>query len=71
MSQIQIKRAALTFSDSDSVSLPQVAPKQLEKSLTQRFFTTARDSVTKILTSAQAVDGRDAFVKVTVTFHLT
>ncbi|TMS19901.1 Unconventional myosin-VIIa [Larimichthys crocea] len=43
--------------------LLEVAPKQLENSLTQRFFTTARDSVTKSLTSAQAVDGRDAFVK--------
>uniref|UniRef100_A0A3Q3VZU9 Uncharacterized protein n=1 Tax=Mola mola TaxID=94237 RepID=A0A3Q3VZU9_MOLML len=43
--------------------LEQVAPKELEKSLTQRSFMTARESVSKALTSAQAVDGRDAFVK--------
>ncbi|XP_070765301.1 unconventional myosin-VIIb [Enoplosus armatus] len=43
--------------------LLEVAPKALEKSLTQRSFMTARESVTKSLTSAQAVDGRDAFVK--------
>lgn len=42
----------------------QVAPKELEKCLTQRSFMTARESVTKALTSDQAVDGRDAFVKV-------
>uniref|UniRef100_A0A671UN64 Myosin VIIB n=1 Tax=Sparus aurata TaxID=8175 RepID=A0A671UN64_SPAAU len=41
----------------------QVAPKELEKCLTQRSFMTARESVTKALTSDQAVDGRDAFVK--------
>uniref|UniRef100_A0A667ZSS2 Si:ch73-194h10.2 n=1 Tax=Myripristis murdjan TaxID=586833 RepID=A0A667ZSS2_9TELE len=35
----------------------------LENSLTQRSFMTARESVTKSLTSAQATDGRDAFVK--------
>lgn len=44
--------------------LPQVDSKELEKSLTQRSFMTATDSVSKVLTSAQAVDGRDAFVKV-------
>ncbi|KAM6939036.1 unconventional myosin-VIIb [Lycodopsis pacificus] len=43
--------------------LLEVEPKALEKSLTQRSFMTARESVTKHLTSAQAVDGRDAFVK--------
>eukprot|EP00064_Thunnus_orientalis_P003654 superscaffoldBa00000309_g3665 len=43
--------------------LLEVDPKALEKSLTQRSFMTARESVTKHLTSAQAVDGRDAFVK--------
>nr|XP_046248311.1 unconventional myosin-VIIa [Scatophagus argus] len=43
--------------------LLEVAPNELEKSLTQRSFMTARESVTKALTSAQAVDGRDAFVK--------
>ncbi|KAI3369062.1 hypothetical protein L3Q82_026031 [Scortum barcoo] len=43
--------------------LLEVAPNLLEKSLTQRSFMTARESVTKPLTSAQAVDGRDAFVK--------
>ncbi|MEQ2206297.1 hypothetical protein XENOCAPTIV_027290 [Xenoophorus captivus] len=42
----------------------QVDPKPLEKCLTQRSVTTARDTVNKPLNSAQAVDGRDAFVKV-------
>ncbi|XP_053177675.1 unconventional myosin-VIIa [Scomber japonicus] len=40
-----------------------VDSKHLGKSLTKRSFLTARESVTKTLTSAQAVDGRDAFVK--------
>lgn len=44
--------------------LPQVDSKELEQSLTQRSFMTATDSVSKVLTSAQAVDGRNAFVKV-------
>lgn len=48
--------------------LPQVDPKALEKSLTQRSFMTAKESVTKPLASAQAVDCRDAFVKVTSLF---
>uniref|UniRef100_A0A4W6DJI1 Myosin VIIBa n=1 Tax=Lates calcarifer TaxID=8187 RepID=A0A4W6DJI1_LATCA len=43
--------------------LLEVDPKALEKSLTQRSLMTTRESVTKSLTSAQAVDGRDAFVK--------
>ncbi|XP_041647355.1 unconventional myosin-VIIa [Cheilinus undulatus] len=43
--------------------LMEVAPKELEKNLTDRSFMTARESVTKHLTSEQAVDGRDAFVK--------
>uniref|UniRef100_A0A668AG22 Si:ch73-194h10.2 n=1 Tax=Myripristis murdjan TaxID=586833 RepID=A0A668AG22_9TELE len=43
--------------------LLEVDPKALENSLTQRSFMTARESVTKSLTSAQATDGRDAFVK--------
>ncbi|XP_051232589.1 unconventional myosin-VIIa [Dicentrarchus labrax] len=43
--------------------LLEVAPKALEKCLTKRSFMTARESVTKALTSVQAVDGRDAFVK--------
>uniref|UniRef100_A0A3Q0RIT2 Myosin VIIB n=1 Tax=Amphilophus citrinellus TaxID=61819 RepID=A0A3Q0RIT2_AMPCI len=43
--------------------LLEVDPKALGKCLTQRSFQTARESVTKSLTSAQAVDGRDAFVK--------
>lgn len=47
-----------------AVLLPQVDPKALGKCLTQRSFQTAREHVTKSLTSAQAVDGRDAFVKV-------
>uniref|UniRef100_A0A3Q1FFD4 Unconventional myosin-VIIb-like n=1 Tax=Acanthochromis polyacanthus TaxID=80966 RepID=A0A3Q1FFD4_9TELE len=43
--------------------LLEVDPNALDKSLTQRSFTTARESVIKGLTSAQALDGRDAFVK--------
>ncbi|XP_029988616.1 unconventional myosin-VIIa [Sphaeramia orbicularis] len=43
--------------------LLEVDPKALETSLTQRSFMTNREIVTKPLTSAQAVDGRDAFVK--------
>ncbi|MEQ2283274.1 hypothetical protein AMECASPLE_009487, partial [Ameca splendens] len=43
--------------------LLEVDPKPLEKCLTQRSVTTARDTVNKPLNSAQAVDGRDAFVK--------
>ncbi|KAM9761609.1 unconventional myosin-VIIb [Menidia menidia] len=43
--------------------LLEVDPKALEKSLTQRSVTTTRETVTKPLTSGQAVDGRDAFVK--------
>lgn len=42
----------------------QVDPKALDKSLTQRSVTTARDTVNKILNPSQALDGRDAFVKV-------
>ncbi|XP_078115998.1 unconventional myosin-VIIb [Sander vitreus] len=54
----------LKSSNSNMASqLLEVDPKALEKSLTQRSFMTARESVTKALTSAQAVDGRDAFVK--------
>lgn len=45
--------------------LPQVNPTELGKCLTQRSFMTARESVTKALTISQAMDGRDAFVKVT------
>uniref|UniRef100_A0AAQ6I8T5 Uncharacterized protein n=1 Tax=Anabas testudineus TaxID=64144 RepID=A0AAQ6I8T5_ANATE len=40
-----------------------VDPKALQKSLIQRSFMTARESVTRSLTCAQAVDGKDAFVK--------
>uniref|UniRef100_A0A3Q2Y1Q6 Unconventional myosin-VIIa-like n=1 Tax=Hippocampus comes TaxID=109280 RepID=A0A3Q2Y1Q6_HIPCM len=43
--------------------LLEVEPKVLEKSLTQSSFMTIRESVSKVLTSAQAQDGRDAFVK--------
>uniref|UniRef100_A0A8C7NEA1 Myosin VIIBa n=1 Tax=Oncorhynchus mykiss TaxID=8022 RepID=A0A8C7NEA1_ONCMY len=46
-----------------AVKLLEVDPKALEKSLTQRSFMTSRESVTKPLTSAQAMDGKDAFVK--------
>lgn len=52
-----------------SILLPQVDPKELEKSLTQRSFMTARESVSKALTSVQAKDGRDAFLKVTLLTH--
>lgn len=43
---------------------PQVNSKELERGLTQRSFMTSRESVTKALTISQAVDGKDAFVKV-------
>uniref|UniRef100_A0A3B3ULE9 Unconventional myosin-VIIa-like n=1 Tax=Poecilia latipinna TaxID=48699 RepID=A0A3B3ULE9_9TELE len=43
--------------------LEQVDPAALEKCLTQRTVTTARDTVNKPLNSDQALDGRDAFVK--------
>ena len=42
----------------------QVDPKALEKSLTQRTVMTIKESVSKTLDSIQAVDGKDAFVKV-------
>lgn len=45
----------------------QVDSKKLEQCLTQRSFMTSRESVTKALTISQAVDGKDAFVKVTLT----
>lgn len=44
----------------------QVDSKKLEKCLTQRSFMTSRENVTKALTISQAVDGKDAFVKVTL-----
>ncbi|XP_035997446.1 unconventional myosin-VIIb [Fundulus heteroclitus] len=43
--------------------LLEVDPKALEKCLTQRSVTTARDTVNKPLNAGQALDGRDAFVK--------
>uniref|UniRef100_A0A3Q2CYC3 Myosin VIIB n=1 Tax=Cyprinodon variegatus TaxID=28743 RepID=A0A3Q2CYC3_CYPVA len=43
--------------------LLEVDPAALEKCLTQRSVTTARDTVNKPLNSEQALDGRDAFVK--------
>lgn len=43
----------------------QVDLKTLDVSLTQRSFMTNRESVSKPLSSDQASDGRDAFVKVT------
>ncbi|XP_058494755.1 unconventional myosin-VIIa [Solea solea] len=43
--------------------LLEVDLKVLENSLIQRSLMTTRESVTKPLTTAQAVDGRDAFVK--------
>uniref|UniRef100_A0A672MLG0 Myosin VIIB n=1 Tax=Sinocyclocheilus grahami TaxID=75366 RepID=A0A672MLG0_SINGR len=46
-----------------AAQLLEVAPNALDVSLTQRSLMTNRESVSKPLTSAQAVDGRDAFVK--------
>ncbi|RXN19441.1 unconventional myosin-VIIb [Labeo rohita] len=46
-----------------AAQLLEVAPNSLDVSLTQRSLMTNRESVSKPLTSAQAVDGRDAFVK--------
>ncbi|XP_051562758.1 unconventional myosin-VIIb-like [Myxocyprinus asiaticus] len=46
-----------------TAKLLEVNPKALEVSLTQRSLMTNRESVSKPLTSVQAVDGRDAFVK--------
>ncbi|KAJ0065199.1 hypothetical protein NL108_006548 [Boleophthalmus pectinirostris] len=43
--------------------LLEVEPKSLGKGLTERSFMTNRECVTRSLTSAQAMDGRDAFVK--------
>lgn len=43
--------------------LLEVDSQALEKGLTERSFMTNRESVTRCLTSAQALDGRDAFVK--------
>ncbi len=68
LSQKVVKEAQVILSDW-IVLLSQVAPEELEKSLTKRSFNTGRESVTKILTSAQAADGRDAFVKVTSHTH--
>ncbi|MEQ2158224.1 hypothetical protein GOODEAATRI_010053 [Goodea atripinnis] len=68
----------LMFTETDSweiskllaaiLHLGNVDPKPLEKCLTQRSVTTARDTVNKPLNSAQAVDGRDAFVKLCINF---
>jgi len=41
-----------------------VAPDALDVSLTRRSLMTNRESVSKPLTLTQAMDGRDAFVKV-------
>uniref|UniRef100_A0A665U2E8 Si:ch73-194h10.2 n=1 Tax=Echeneis naucrates TaxID=173247 RepID=A0A665U2E8_ECHNA len=43
--------------------LLEVDLKELRKSLTQRSFVVTRENVSKCLTPAQAIDGRDAFVK--------
>uniref|UniRef100_A0A8C1G1S3 Si:ch73-194h10.2 n=1 Tax=Cyprinus carpio TaxID=7962 RepID=A0A8C1G1S3_CYPCA len=63
----------LTFTENDTweinkllaaiLHLGNVAPNALDVSLTQRSLMTNRESVSKPLTSAQAVDGRNAFVK--------
>ncbi|KAK9973280.1 hypothetical protein ABG768_024020 [Culter alburnus] len=46
-----------------AAQLLEVSPDALDASLTRRSLMTNRESVSKPLTSAQAVDGRDAFVK--------
>ncbi|XP_048055664.1 unconventional myosin-VIIa [Megalobrama amblycephala] len=46
-----------------AAQLLEVSPDALDVSLTRRSLMTNRESVSKPLTSAQAVDGRDAFVK--------
>ncbi|XP_066519124.1 unconventional myosin-VIIb [Hoplias malabaricus] len=46
-----------------AAQLLEVDTKALDVSLTQRSFMTNRESVSKPLSSEQAVDGRDAFVK--------
>uniref|UniRef100_A0A4W4EFL6 Uncharacterized protein n=1 Tax=Electrophorus electricus TaxID=8005 RepID=A0A4W4EFL6_ELEEL len=46
-----------------AAQLLQVETKTFDVSLTQRSFLTNRESVSKPLSSVQAVDGRDAFVK--------
>lgn len=46
------------------VLLPQVEEDALAKSLTYRSFLTKSETVTKPLSTAQATDCRDAFVKV-------
>uniref|UniRef100_A0A671SZI7 Unconventional myosin-VIIa-like n=1 Tax=Sinocyclocheilus anshuiensis TaxID=1608454 RepID=A0A671SZI7_9TELE len=46
-----------------AAQLLEVSPNALDVSLTQRSLMTNRESVSKPLTSAQAVDGRNAFVK--------
>ncbi|KAI4892023.1 hypothetical protein NFI96_034232 [Prochilodus magdalenae] len=46
-----------------AAKLLEVDTKALDMSLTQRSFMTNRESVSKPLSSEQAVDGRDAFVK--------
>lgn len=58
------------FDDSNSVTL-QVDDAVLDKSLTHRSFMTNREIVTKPLSSEQATDSRDAFVKVTTSSHHT
>nr|XP_055069781.1 LOW QUALITY PROTEIN: unconventional myosin-VIIa [Misgurnus anguillicaudatus] len=46
-----------------AAQLLEVAPNVLETSLTRRSLMTNRESVSKPLTSGQAMDGRDAFLK--------
>uniref|UniRef100_A0A673MLB5 Unconventional myosin-VIIa-like n=1 Tax=Sinocyclocheilus rhinocerous TaxID=307959 RepID=A0A673MLB5_9TELE len=46
-----------------AAQLLEASPNALDVSLTQRSLMTNRESVSKPLTSAQAVDGRNAFVK--------
>ncbi|KAI1889294.1 hypothetical protein AGOR_G00177680 [Albula goreensis] len=46
-----------------AAKLLEVKTKALDMSLTQRSFMTNREKVSKPLSSAQALDGRDAFVK--------
>uniref|UniRef100_A0A096LUU3 Si:ch73-194h10.2 n=1 Tax=Poecilia formosa TaxID=48698 RepID=A0A096LUU3_POEFO len=63
MSNLEGCNVAKSSHFSMASQLLEVDPAALEKCLTQRTVTTARDTVNKPLNSDQALDGRDAFVK--------
>eukprot|EP00066_Takifugu_rubripes_P023634 XP_011612900.1 PREDICTED: unconventional myosin-VIIb-like [Takifugu rubripes] len=60
---VAINWTGITFLDEKERRLLELSFPEVMGSLTQRSFMTATDSVSKVLTSAQAVDGRNAFVK--------